>query len=113
MNKFINGFEKVAAKGFLSQLGKAGKSLYQGLKESGKSTVGDTLKLKGLSNIGDAAKKSGGVSKMLSTEKGRNATAHAIGKAAPSIVVGGMYAAGAKKLYDKATAPSESDHYYA
>lgn len=99
---FFKGFEKranVFMKG-LALVRQAGRGLISGLKSSGGTAVGDAIKLKGLKHIGEAAEvasKQRGLGKKIKT------MAEGVGKAAPSLAAGGLYAAGAKKLYDKVT----------
>jgi hypothetical protein len=108
--KFLDRFLKTA--GIMDQTGKALSSLKSGLTEAGKATVGDTLKLKGLKHIGDAIKGAGGISNAVKTESGRKALAEGVGKAAPSLGVVAGYAAGAKKVYDKASSKDSDQPYY-
>lgn len=105
---FLTGFKLAST---FSEAAEVTKSLAKGVQASGKSSVGDALKLKGLSHISDAAKASGGWGKAFSTKGGRKAMAEGVGKAAPSIGVGGAYAAGAKKVYDKTTENQQQGYY--
>lgn len=97
---FTKGFLKVAG---VEEVGQVGSRLIKGLKSSGSATIGDTLKLKGLKHVSDAVERSGGIGKSLGTKAGRRSLAQGIGKAAPSIGMGGAYLAGAKKVYNKMT----------
>jgi len=108
MKGFVAGFEKVAAStaGALAtakNVGKGalrvGKGALSGGKESLKGSIGDALKMKGLSHLSDAYK-AHGVSG-LKTRAGQKAWGEALGKAAPSLAAAGGYAAGAKKIYEK------------
>lgn len=112
--KFTEGFSKQAIdwKSLSSHVGELGKALKSGVTQSGGQTVGSALKLKGLSNIGEAAKKAGGWDKAFSTSEGRKHLAEGIGKAAPSLAAGTAYAVGAKKVYDKTLGGSGNQEYY-
>jgi hypothetical protein len=105
---FIDGFEKTA--GPMDEAAVIAGRLRRGVGAAAKDTVGDTLKLKGVSHISDAAKASGGWGKMITSKGGRRNLAEAVGKAAPSLAVGGGYAYGAKKLYDKASGNNNSGY---
>jgi hypothetical protein len=97
---FTNGFAKTAG---VEEVGQVAGRLAKGLKSSGASTVGDALKLKGLSHISKAVESSGGIGKSLTTKAGRGALAEGVGKAAPSIGALGAYGYAGKKVYDKAS----------
>jgi hypothetical protein len=111
MNGFAKGFQKVAAgasllEGAASAAKKIGigatrvaKGAVGGAGEAMKGTIGDALKLKGLSHLSDAYKTHGVGG--LKTKAGQKAWGEAIGKAAPSLAAGGAYAAAGKKIYDK------------
>jgi hypothetical protein len=112
---FIHGISKVAgaldgvarvAKRALVGGTQVAKGLGKGLSQAGAGTVGDALKLKGLSGLGTAAAGVG-------TGAGRKAFGQALGKAAPSIAAGAAYGYGAKKVYDKTLgAPNANEGYY-
>lgn len=122
----LKQFDKVAAKGaFLKDVGKkltdygskamtalkgGAKGAKAGLAESAKHTVGDTLKLKGIGQGYEHAAKNLGKAKGLK-DKSR-VVGEALGKAAPSLAVGGAYAYGAKKLYDKTVGSNSHDGQY-
>jgi hypothetical protein len=102
---FTDGFFKLAAEPVVfSALANAAK---KGLSHAGGSTIKDALKLKGLSHIGEAVKKSGGLGKSFTTQAGREALAEGVGKAAPSLGAAAAYGVGAKKVYNKV---SENDN---
>lgn len=90
-----------------------GKALARGLKGSGESTIKDAVKLKGLKHIKDAVGLSGGLKKALTSQSGRERLAEGVGKAAPSLAAGGVYAAAGAKAYKK-LAPKDDDNqgYY-
>lgn len=94
------------------QAGKALSGLKSGLMQAGKSTVGESLKLKGLSHISDAIKNSGGLSNAVKSESGRKALSEGVGKAAPSIAAATAYGVAAKKLYDRMSKSNEESQYY-
>lgn len=96
---FVNGFNKLA--GEPVAFGAIGKKLLGGLKAGGGETIKDTLKLKGLKHISDAAKASGGWKKSLTTQAGRETLAEGVGKAAPSVGMAAGYGMAAKKAYNK------------
>lgn len=107
---FTHGFEKHAAEPIV--FSGIGKAIGKGLKAGGESTVKDAFKLKGLKHIGDAVKSSGGVGKSFTTQKGREALAEGVGKAAPSIAAGGAYLGAAKKVYNKVSEKNQSQGGY-
>jgi hypothetical protein len=107
---FVYGFSKIAAEPF--SFGPIAKALKEGLISSGKQTVGDTLKLKGIKSFGEAARASGGAGNLVSTQKGRERLAKAVGEASPSLAVGGAYAAALKKGYDRFAKPDPSYEGY-
>lgn len=88
-----------------------GRSLSKGLKAGGEHTVKDTLKLKGLKHIRDAVHNAGGTKKSLTTQAGRERLAEGVGKAAPSLAMGGAYAAGLKKVYDRVSKEDTQQTY--
>ena len=106
---FASAFEKVAkvAPGFWGKAGKVlseakshGGKFLAGLESAGKQSLGDTLKLKGITEpIASANKASKG--KLLSSQKGRGMLAEAIGKTAPKAAVLAGYGYLGKKVYDK------------
>lgn len=100
--KFIKGLKKSAS--VLS-------GLKSGLSQAAKSTVGDALKLKGLSHITNAIKSSGGLSSAVKSEAGRKALSEGVGKAAPSLAAATAYGVGAKKLYDRMSQNNEGYQY--
>ena len=106
---FLTGLKLAST---FSEAAEVTKSLAKGVQASGKSSVGDALKLKGLSHISDAAKASGGWKKGFTTSGGRKAMAEGVGKAAPSLGAGAAYAAGAKKAYNKVTEDNQPQGYY-
>lgn len=112
---FVDGFNKLAADPII--FSNIGRSLSKGLKAGGEHTVKDTIKLKGLKHIRDAARASGGAKKSLTTQAGRERLAEGIGKAAPSLAMGGAYAAGLKKVYDRVSKEdgqqTHQGYYYA
>lgn len=121
----IKHFEKVAnvAKGVeevgktLGKWGKkalvagkgAGAGLKAGLSEASKHTVGDTLKLKGISQGYEHAAKNLSKAKGLGGKS--KVVGEALGKAAPSLAVAGAYGAGAKKVYNATVGKNEDDRY--
>lgn len=107
--KFTAGFIKVA--GDPIKWGAMVKSLGTGLRESGGATIKDTLKLKGLKHIKDSVDAAGGIGNALKTQKGREGLMRGLGKAAPSLGVTGLYAAGAKKVYDKVSNNPQQGYY--
>lgn len=109
---FMNGFKKIAGEPI--GLGGIGKSLLGGLRNSGSQTVKDALKPStAVKHVKDAVNEAGGLKKSFTTQKGREALAKGVGRAAPSAVVAGGYAAAAKKVYNKATEDSgQQGGYY-
>ena len=83
----------------------SGRETVKGMRASGKDTLGDTLKLKGLAHIPAAAKKAGGMGKALASKAGRLSLWHAAGKSAPSVAAAGLYGGlaykGMKHLYNR------------
>jgi len=108
---FVKGFSKIAADPIV--FSNIGKSLAAGAREAGKHTVADTLKLKGLKHLKDAVTEAGGMGKAFTTQSGREALAKGVGRAAPAIGMAGLYAAGGKKIYDKAKGQASDPYYYA
>jgi hypothetical protein len=116
---FAKGLLKVATltetiSKILAEGVESGKEIGKGLKASGAHTLGDTLKLKGLSHVPEAAKAAGGMGKALSSKAGRLSLWHAAGKAVPSLgtagVYGGLAYKGAKKLYDRSGSGGYGDY---
>lgn len=97
---FTHGFFKTSTPDPIIFSG-IGKAIGKGLKAGGEATVKDSLKLKGLKHVTEAVKSSGGLGKSFTTQKGREALAEGVGKAAPSIGAAAGYGIGAKKVYDK------------
>jgi hypothetical protein len=117
---FCNGFLKVAGakKGLTERIAdvlaegvEAGKSFGKGIHATGKHTLGDTLKLKGLSHINDAATKNKGYLEAFKSKHGRKAMAEALGKAMPSVGAAGLYAGLGYKGYKKFVAPDSQQYY--
>lgn len=120
MSQFVEGFSKTAGTASLlskaTRIGKqvasgaaeAGKSMASGAKKSMGDTVGSAMSLKGLKHIPAAIEQSGGLKKSLTTSQGRKNLAAGVGRAAPSIAVGGAYTAGLKKIYDKTLGSDDS-----
>lgn len=109
MTAFQKGFTKTAAstEGVWNSIKRVGigatrvaKGMGSGISSAGGQTVGDALRLKGLSHLSDAYKSQNGL-KGLKTKAGQRAYGQALGKAAPSIAAAGAYGVGLKKLYDK------------
>jgi hypothetical protein len=113
---FAHGFKKTAtltesiAKGLAGTI-QAGKSIAKGVYDSGGHTIGDTLKMKGLKHISDAASHQGGLINAMKSAGGRDAVFSALGKAAPSLGMAGVYTGAAYKGYKKMTEPSPQDYY--
>jgi hypothetical protein len=107
---FTKGLKKVAADPIV--FSNIGKALHKGVKASGSSHVSEALRLKGIKHLGEAAKKAGGWSKAFTTQAGREHMAEGVGKAAPSLAVGGAYAAGAVKAYKKLAPKDDNQGYY-
>jgi hypothetical protein len=95
---FSQGLEKIAKIGEV--LSAAGKGLAHGLSEAGGHTVKDTLKLRGArESLKDL--RAHKAKDLFTTAKGSEALGKAIGKSAPSTVMGAAYAYGGSKLYSK------------
>jgi hypothetical protein len=118
---FIVGLKKTSAaevnvgrvlKSIATGANQIGSGFLQGLRSSGKETIGDTLKLKGIGHIGDIAKTHGNYKNALKTEQGRRSIGKAIGKASPSLTTAGAYALSTKKVYDYLTRPKQEPYYY-
>jgi hypothetical protein len=99
-----------AAKRVAHEAWEGAKSFGKGLHSTGSHTLGDTLSLKSLKHLSAAAESGASVK----TREGRMRLSEALGKSAPSLAVGGAYAYGAKKLYDKTlgSTPSYTDANY-
>jgi hypothetical protein len=69
----------------------SGHAAVKGIKSTGSHTVGETLKLKGLKHVPEAAKAAGGMGKALASKAGRLSLWHAAGKSAPSAAALGLY----------------------
>ena len=107
---FIQGFIKTAGEPVAFRA--IGKKLLEGAREAGGHTIKDTLKLKGLKHLSDAAKEHGGISNLFTTQKGRESLAKGVGSAGPSMGMAGLYALGGKKVYDKLNNQTSDNYYY-
>jgi hypothetical protein len=108
---FSTGFTKTA--GEPVAFGAIGGALKKGLSHAGSSTVkGAFNPMTGAKHISEAVKGAGGVGKSFSTQKGREALAEGIGKAAPHIATTGGYLYGAKKVYNKMNESNSSQQGY-
>lgn len=89
-----------------------GKSFGKGIHATGTHSIGDTLKLKGLKNVSQAAAQHGGIGAALKSGEGRKAVSEAVGKAAPSVGALGLYGGAAYKGYKTLAGNNQNQQYY-
>lgn len=116
---FSSGFSKIAQKPLVGRISEvlaegieAGKALGRGIHSTGKHTLGDTLKLKGIRDFPGGLKAHGGLGEALKSKEGRKAVAEGLGSALPSAGALGLYSGALYKGYKKLNPDTQTQYAY-